>query len=261
VFDLNGVLAAKMTLSTRPGARPPSLRSKPFAPLGLPSNSFAALGVPSDSHPPPPSSCRWAHVRLPPPSPLRFLLRPGASKLLRMLDAEGHWVWLWSTMQPQTVHTLGHALAPWLPPHRMLSAPDCEPGSSSAPSPPGSLPTVKDLRVIWRRSERRHDGSAPCPSPEGEAQSSGRLAASRPRPSGARPPGSASSPSSAPHPEHTLLFDDDPAKALDEQREAHYVRVATYAPASPWDLSAVDDREMLRILALVATRIHPPERS
>lgn len=184
IFDLNGVLAAKIV----PRAR--------------------ALGGAPTCSPRPPA---WAHVRMPPPSPMCFLLRPGAAKLLRMLDAEGHWVWLWSTMQPQTVHTLAYALAPWLPQHRLLAAPDCGPGKEQP---------VKDLRTVWRRSQR--DPAAPAP-------------------------------------EHTLLFDDDPAKALPEHRDKHYVRVAPFAPISPWDFAVVQDRETLRILGLIATHIHAPE--
>ena len=172
VFDLNGVLAAKLLV-------------------------------------PPPRPAAWAHVRLPPPSPLVFLLRPGAAKLLRMLAAEGHWVWLWSTMQPASVAALAAALAPFLPRHRCLSAPDCAPGG------------VKDLRTLWRRAE-------------GESRDA-----------------------ALPRPEHTLLFDDDPAKCHADHA-AHFVRVAPFTPDSPWDYAAAEDREMLRLLAFIAARVHPP---
>lgn len=181
VFDLNGVLAAKMVIG-------------------------------------PAAAAGWAHVRLPPPSPVAFLVRPGAAKLLRMLAAEGHWVWLWSTMQPATVRALAAALAPFLPAHRLLAAPDCAPGN------------VKDLRTVWRRA-----GSAFHADAEARRDAA------------------------APLPEHTLLFDDDPAKVHPEQT-AHFVRVSPFAPASPWDPAAVADREMLRLLALFAARVHSPER-
>jgi hypothetical protein len=180
VFDLNGVLAAKML--SPPGA----------------GHRHAAARAP------------WAHVRLPPPSPLAFLLRPGAAKLLRMLAAEGHWIWLWSTMQPATVAALAAALAPFLPPHRLLAAPDCAPGG------------VKDLRAVWHRA------------------------------------GGESRDADLPRPEHTLLLDDDPAKCHSDHAAAHFLRVAPFAPASPWDYAAAGDREMLRILAVLAARIHPP---
>jgi hypothetical protein len=183
VFDLNGVLAAKLLV-------------------------------------PPPRPAPWAHVRLPPPSPLVFLLRPGAAKLLRMLAAEGHWVWLWSTMQPASVAALAAALAPFLARHRCLAAPDCAPGG------------VKDLRTLWRRAEgERREVFAHEPQAQGAA--------------------------ALPRPEHTLLFDDDPAKCHPDHA-AHFVRVAPFAPDSPWDYAAAEDREMLRLLAFIAARIHPP---
>lgn len=77
---------------------------------------------------------RHCHART---GPLAFLLRPGASKLLRMCASAGHEVWLWSTMQRPTVEAFGRAAAPWLPPGRLLCAEDCSPGP------------VKDLRRVW----------------------------------------------------------------------------------------------------------------
>jgi hypothetical protein len=105
VFDLNGVLGAKLFDA---GGR-----------LRMPQRCQARCG------------------------PLAFVLRPGAAKLLRVCEAAGHEVWIWSTMQRSTVSAFGRAVAPWLPPGRLLCAEDCEGGG---PGP------AKDLRVVWARS-------------------------------------------------------------------------------------------------------------
>lgn len=80
---------------------------------------------------------RHCHVRS---GPVAFFLRPGASKLLRICDSAGHEVWIWSTMQRETVTALTRALAPWLPPGRVLCGSDC------------ASPDTKDLRRVWADS-------------------------------------------------------------------------------------------------------------
>jgi hypothetical protein len=82
----------------------------------------------------PPVRC---HARL---GNVAFFARPGVAKLLRMCDAAGHEVWLWSTMQRGTVDAFVTAIAPWLPPGRVLAAEDC-------PSP-----DTKDLARVWKSS-------------------------------------------------------------------------------------------------------------
>jgi hypothetical protein len=79
-----------------------------------------------------------AHIRA--PGGMGFILRPGASKLLRVCAAAGHEVWLWSTMQRATVDAVAAALAPWIPPGRRLCADDCTRGM------------LKDLRRVWDAS-------------------------------------------------------------------------------------------------------------
>jgi hypothetical protein len=104
---------------------------------------------------------RHCHART---GPLAFVLRPGAAKLLRMCEAAGHEVWIWSTMQRPTVEAFGRAAAPWLPPGRLLCAEDCS-GSGDGWSPSeakgsgwtpseakGSGPILKDLRRVWAAS-------------------------------------------------------------------------------------------------------------
>jgi hypothetical protein len=80
---------------------------------------------------------RHCHART---GPLAFVLRPGAPKLLRMCEAAGHEVWIWSTMQRVTVDAFGRAVAPWLPPGRLLCGDEC--GAEGE----------KDLRRVWART-------------------------------------------------------------------------------------------------------------
>lgn len=102
VFDLNGVLGAKLF--------DPAMRWR------VPRHCQARCGA------------------------IAFRVRPGAAKLLRMCEAAGHEVWIWSTMQRATVEACGRAVAPWLPPGRLLSREDC------------FEPDAKDLRLVWQRS-------------------------------------------------------------------------------------------------------------
>jgi hypothetical protein len=102
VFDLNGVLGAKLF--------DPAMRWR------VPRHCQARCGA------------------------IAFRVRPGAAKLLRMCEAAGHEVWIWSTMQRATVEACGRAVAPWLPPGRLLSREDC------------GEPDAKDLRLVWQRS-------------------------------------------------------------------------------------------------------------
>jgi len=80
---------------------------------------------------------RHCHARC---GAVAFVLRPGASKLLRVCESAGHEVWLWSTMQRATVEACARILAPWLPPGRVLSRDDCP------------APDTKDLRKVWAQS-------------------------------------------------------------------------------------------------------------
>lgn len=67
------------------------------------------------------------------------LFRPGARKLLRLLHAAGHEVWLWSTMQHGSVLAWRDALAEFVPDDRCLCGSDCP------------EPDLKDLRIVRRR--------------------------------------------------------------------------------------------------------------
>jgi hypothetical protein len=80
---------------------------------------------------------RHCHARC---GAVAFVLRPGASKLIRVCESAGHEVWLWSTMQRATVEACARILAPWLPPGRVLSRDDCP------------APDTKDLRKVWAQS-------------------------------------------------------------------------------------------------------------